>query len=585
MTSSCRRFVRTWGSDGRPVPPACLSFCAIRLRGRLGNAMITADSEQESRRILIVEDSPTQAARLRRTLETNGYRTQTAANGREALERIAQQPPDLVISDVLMPEMDGYEFCAQVKKSPELRRIPVVLLTALDRPYDIIQGLRCGADNFMIKPYDSAQLLTRLRGILANAEARRPAQPEPELEVEFAGEKVLLSADRMQILDLLLVSFQTIVARTQTLEQRTFDLTQALQTIQKLERDQRELLDCNGDGILVLDAHGALRYTNPAARILLGARKFSPQDLLARVPSGNADVTEADLPGDSPCTVEVRAKPVEWEGAAARLVTLHDVTARKQALAQLEQLRQEQLRARDEFLSHVSHELRAPLGAIYQFVTILLDGLAGAVTDEQRQYLGIIYRNTQQLRNMIEDLLQANRAQTGKMSVSLQRVDLPPLLAELAETLRQSAQEQQLALTVDAPGDLPPVLADPLRVRQILNNLLGNAFKFTPAGGSIRVTARATADSGPADAARAMVVISVADTGCGIGAEDCRRIFDQLYQVERTRTRSRNGLGLGLFISRDLVARQGGRIWVESEPGRGATFFFTLPAQTPGAAT
>ena len=277
----------------------------------------------------------------------------------------------------------------------------------------------------------------------------------------------------------------------------------------------------------------------------------------------------------------MRAKDVEWEGATARLLTLHDVTARQQALAQLEQLRQEQLHARDEFLSHVSHELRAPLGAIYQFVTILLDGLAGPVTDEQRQYLGIVFRNTQQLRSMIEDLLQANRAQTGRMSVSLQRVDLPPLLAEVAETLRQTAQEQQVALTTETAPGLPPMLADPLRVRQILNNLLGNALKFTPAGGTIRVSARPATGPDPSGASRSMVEIAVADTGCGIGAEDCRRIFDQLYQVEQTRTRSRNGLGLGLYISRDLVTRQGGRIWVESAPGHGATFFFTLPVHTP----
>ena len=544
--------------------------------------MSTADTAQSPPLVLIVEDSPTQAARLRRTLEANGYRTQTADNGRAALERIAQQPPDLVISDVLMPEMDGYALCTEVKKHPELRHIPFVLLTALDHPSDIVQGLRCGADNFMIKPYESTQLLARLQGILANAGQCRSVEPEAALEIEFAGENFLLSANRMQILDLLLVSFQTIVTRTQALEQRTVDLTQALHTIQKLEKDHRELLDCNGDGILVLDAQGAPRYTNPAARLLLGTRNVAPRELLARVPPGNTGVAEVGLPGaSSPCTVEVRAKDVEWEGATACLLTLHDVTARQQALAQLEQLRQEQLRARDAFLSHVSHELRSPLGAIYQFVTILLDGLGGPVTDEQRQYLGIVYRNTQQLRSMIEDLLQANRAQTGKMSVSLQRVDLPPLLAEVAETLRQTAQEQQVTLTAEAPPGLPPLQADPLRVRQILNNLLGNALKFTPAGGTIRVSARPAAGSALSGAACPMVEIAVADTGCGIGAEDRRLIFDQLYQVELTRTRSRNGLGLGLYISRDLVTRQGGRIWVESEPGHGATFFFTLPVHVP----
>ena len=525
-----------------------------------------------------------QAARLRRTLETYGYEARVARDGREALGMIDAQRPDIVISDVMMPEMDGYTLCREVKKRPELKQIPFVLLTSLDHPADIIQGLRCGADNFMVKPYADGQLLARLHSIAANVGLRHHAQPETALEIDFAGEKYSLTADRVQILDLLLVSFQTAVEKTQALEQRTLELTQALNTIQKLEKSYRELLDCNGDGILVLDDQGAPRYTNPAARALLGAERAVPRDLLAHLPADVDGAAEMDIArADAlPCTVEVRAKHVEWEGLAARLVTLHDVTARKQALAQLELSRQEQLRAKDEFLSHVSHELRSPLGAIDQFVTILLDGLAGAMTDEQRQHLGIVHRNTRQLRNMIEDLLQANRAQVGKITVNPRELLLPPILHEVIETMQQTAAEQNMTLTGEVAPDLPPVYADPQRVRQIVLNLVGNAFKFTPPGGRICVAAKRVATGGMQNADAGgkpapAIEISVSDTGCGIGAEDCKRIFDQLYQVEGTRLRSRSGLGLGLYISRDLVLRQGGRIWVESEPGRGSTFRFTLP--------
>jgi signal transduction histidine kinase/ActR/RegA family two-component response regulator len=539
--------------------------------------MRTNDTTHRAKNVLVVEDSPTQAAKLQRMLEMDGWEVGVACDGREALDIIEKHPPDIVVSDVVMPEMDGYTLCAAVKKRPDLKDVPFILLTRLDDPTDIIRGLQCGANSFVVKPYDENQLLSRLRYVVANAELHRTTRSEIGLEVHFAGQKHVLTSERLQILDPLLSSFQTAVDKNQALEQRMAELARALHTIQILEKGYRALLDSYGDGILVMDDQGAVRYANPAVRDLLGSECTGTQDLPLRVPIGIDGVLEMEIARDNvpQATVEVRATNVEWQGLGARLVTLHDVTARKLALEQLERTRQEQLRVKDEFLSHVSHELRTPLAAIDEFVTILLDGLAGPISDEQREYLGIAHRNAGQLRDMIEDLLQANRAQSGKLTVEPCELSLLPVLGDVEETLRQTATERGLTLKLEAAPGLPAFYADPQRVRQIVLNLVGNAIKFTPAGGTITVAASLQPGN------EAFLQISVRDTGCGISAEDGERIFDQLYQVESTRRQNRKGLGLGLFISRDLVTRQGGRIWVESELERGTTFHFTLPLFTP----
>jgi len=535
------------------------------------------DTNLPANHVLLVEDDPAQAAKLQRMLETDGWEVEVAHNGREALDVIEKHRPDIVVSDVMMPEMGGHTLCAELKKKPDLENIPFILLATLDDPIDIIRGLQCGANSFVVKPYDENQLLSRLRYILANAELHRTPQSEIGVEVHFAGRKHFLTSERIQILDLLLSSSQTTVDKIQALEQQTAELARALCTIQKLQEGYRALLDSNGEGMLVMDDKGAMRYANSAARNLLGSECTSTQDLPLCVPIDIHGVLEMEVARDNApqAMVEVRATNVEWEGQAARLLTLHDITARKLAIEELERTRQEQLRVKDEFLAHVSHELRSPLSAVDEFVTILLDGLAGPISDQQREYLEIAHRNAGHLRDMIEDLLLATRARSGKVIVEPCEFSLASVLCDVAEGLRQTVTEKGLALKCEAAPGLPAVFADPQRVRQIVLNLVGNAIKFTPAGGTITVAAACRPEN------EGFLQISVHDTGCGICADDCERIFDQLYQAESTRRQNRKGLGLGLFISRDLVTRQGGRIWVDSTPEQGTTFHFTLPLLAP----
>ncbi len=242
------------------------------------------------------------------------------------------------------------------------------------------------------------------------------------------------------------------------------------------------------------------------------------------------------------------------------------------ALRELDRSRRQQLEHKDQFLSHVSHELRTPLTVIFQFVSILLDGLGGDLTPTQREYLGIVDRNAKQLRRMIGDLIEVTRVQSGKIELDRTAVDLHHVVSDVLLSFQVSAALHDISLTsnVDA-SSLPFVYADPTRLTQILTNLVDNGLKFSAKGGTIAISA----SSHPENVN--FVRVSVADSGCGIAVEECDRIFDQLYQIQDVRPQARKGLGLGLHICKDLVSRHGGEIWAESDPGRGTTFHFTLP--------
>lgn len=262
---------------------------------------------------------------------------------------------------------------------------------------------------------------------------------------------------------------------------------------------------------------------------------------------------------------------VKGEAGGNLLVhSMRHAIGRHRLQRELDQTRQQKLEIKNQFLSHVSHELRSPLTAIYQFVTILLDGLAGDLSPEQREYLEIGLRNVNRLRNMIDELLEATRTETGKLIVEPRPISAAEPIAETLDTFRESAEAKAIALSADLPENLPPVYADPERVRQILSNLVDNAIKFTPEHGTVMIRAGVYEDPG-------FLCVSVADTGCGISPEGVEMIFEQFYQEASSQEGHRKGLGLGLYISKELVSHHGGRIWVESQLGVGSTFSFLLP--------
>jgi PAS domain S-box-containing protein len=251
-------------------------------------------------------------------------------------------------------------------------------------------------------------------------------------------------------------------------------------------------------------------------------------------------------------------------------MVMQDVTERRKAEIEVEGVRQERIDLQEQFLSHVSHELRTPLTAIYFFITNLLEGVNGEISPEQRETLESSLENINQLKDMVSDLLDISRVDALKLTVDAQHLHVAGLIQEVLRTCRANAKLKHINLIADITPSLPSVWADRARVRQVLINLIDNGIKFTSDRGTVVVRARVFAEDSN------FLCLSVVDTGCGISPENSLTVFDRLAQVKSAEP-SRKGLGLGLFISKELVTRQGGRIWVESQLREGSTFFFTLP--------
>ncbi|MGH7872487.1 MAG: ATP-binding protein [Candidatus Binatia bacterium] len=233
-------------------------------------------------------------------------------------------------------------------------------------------------------------------------------------------------------------------------------------------------------------------------------------------------------------------------------------------------------RLKSDFVSNVSHELRTPLTAIKGAVDLILREVPGPLTEKQSHYLVRVRSNTQHLAGLIDDLLDLSKIEEGKIELQAARMSLGGLVHEVVETLKPIAAEKPIELEVMTLEPSILVWADRDKITQVLTNLVGNAIKFTPPNGRVTV-ASASEDTD-------WVRVSVSDTGPGISAIEREKIFDKFYQVAENGGAKPKGTGLGLAISKTLVEFHGGKIWVESEPSRGSTFYFTLPATVAGEA-
>ena len=231
-------------------------------------------------------------------------------------------------------------------------------------------------------------------------------------------------------------------------------------------------------------------------------------------------------------------------------------------------------RLKSDFVANVSHELRTPLTAIKGAVDLILREVPGPVSEKQAHYLTRVKSNTQHLAGLINDLLDLSKIEEGKFEIKATRISLGGLVHEVVETLKPIAAEKPIKLDITASGPSILVWADRDKITQVLTNLIGNAIKFVPPHGTVMVSS-VSDDSD-------WVRVSVSDTGPGISANERERIFDKFYQVAENGDPKPKGTGLGLAISKTLVELHGGNIWVESEPSRGSTFYFTLPATRSG---
>lgn len=340
-------------------------------------------------------------------------------------------------------------------------------------------------------------------------------------------------------------------------------------TVQQREEEASKsmaILQSIGDGVIVGDRLGRIRLINPAAEQILGinAEVFLGR-ALADLPGALQDNSDSTnrlhqiVIGER--TMRAHFAPVvsskeEWLGS---VVVYHDIT--REVLAD---------KLKSEFVATASHELRTPLTSIRGYVDMLRLGTFGTLNEAQRDFLKIIKNNVSRLVQLVDELLDMSRAEAGETRLRREEVDVAEMLREVTQGLYGQFNEREVNLTLDIPESLPPVQADRQRLQQILVNLVGNACKYTPPGGQVDVFLR----NGGGE-----VQIDIRDTGVGITAEAQPHIFTPFYRADNPLRDEVGGTGLGLSITRKLVELHGGRIWFESDEGRGSTFSFTLPVK------
>jgi len=326
------------------------------------------------------------------------------------------------------------------------------------------------------------------------------------------------------------------------------------------------------DGVLLLNRHNSVRLLNDAAANIL---KTTPERALRRSfiqtvrdhrivevfrrcqASGQTETAVIERGEDN--VIRMVVTPFLRGKDRGHLVVLQDLT-------RLHQLQT----ARQDFVSNISHELRTPLASLRALVETLSDG-ALEDPDAAQRFLRHMEVEVDALTQMVQELLELSRIESGKVQLELSPVATAPFVAQSCERLQAQSNRADVALLVEVPETLPPVQIDVSRMQQVLTNLIHNAIKFTPVGGTIRVSACADSPE--------QVTIAVADTGVGIAYDDLTRIFERFYKADRAR--AGGGTGLGLAIAKHIVQAHGGRIWAESLPGKGSTFYFTIPTTTP----
>jgi signal transduction histidine kinase len=234
--------------------------------------------------------------------------------------------------------------------------------------------------------------------------------------------------------------------------------------------------------------------------------------------------------------------------------------------------------AKSEFISFVAHELKTPMTSIRGYTDLVAQGAVGPVSQPQANFLSTIRLNVDRMAALVSDLNDVSRIESGRLKLEFAAVPLAAAVDEVVEALQSQIDAKEQKLTLEIPADLPPAWVDRGRLIQVLTNLLSNAYKYTPAGGALRIAAERSDNRWDAAGPPEVVHFLVQDSGLGISLQEQKSIFQKFFRSEDGKVRDIPGTGLGLHITRNLVEMHGGRIWFESELNKGSTFHFTVPA-------
>ncbi len=491
--------------------------------------------------VLVIEDNADMSRFLVQVL-ADDYRIVTAHDGQEGLDRAAEAVPDVILSDVMMPHMSGDQFVVAARQRPELDQVPIVMLTARADEAMCVTMLRLGAQDYVTKPFSAEELRARV----SNLATRRRAEI----------------------------------------------------SLRESESKFRSLIELAPDSVLLVDAQGRIGYANARSRQLFG---YGPDELVGRPldsllperfrerhahhraayladpharPMGVGLALYARRKDGSEFPVDVSLSPVKTQAGTFVIAIIRDIADRKRAMEELARRDAELNQARevaalkDHFLSTISHELKTPLSLITGYAELLQDRLEG-----DPLVAGILdgaWRITAHLNNVVD----YSALVSSQLPLYLEPTSVPEVVEQAVAVVASTMHAGGLQLRTELAADLPPITADGRRLSQMLFELLDNARKFTPAGGTVTIGAARVGDR---------VRITVADTGPGLPSADQARIWEAFSQLEIGDAVRRGGLGLGLAIVKALAELHRGTVEVASEPGSGTRFTIDLPIGGPAS--
>ncbi len=514
------------------------------------------------KRVLVVDDEISVRKICEFILRMMGFEVETAADGFEAVDKAREKPFDLFIVDIRMPGMDGIETARLIREiHPD---IPWIVMTGYGQLDLALKAIRLGVSGFLLKPFTPDELKALVSYVMEMDQVRRESLRIKALLPLFEISRTLLS----------------------TLEPEELERKLLQTALESLSADGAWLYEVDRDRMLGEPPDSLIRLSLELQARLMKAMEKSTSALLwtqeeppEAVPlmekAGLAQLLVAPLkagerlfgflaafkyPGSSFLPSDQDFLTILAGQGAVALENARLFEHIQKAFVEL----QEAERLKSNFVTIVAHEFRTPLSLILGYASVLSEELQDP---RLKGFAEVIVRNALRLSSLIQDMLDLKRLEKKAVSLQIERVSLPEVVEKVLESYMPLIRDKGLEVEVDLPPELHRIWADSAKLEVVLSNLISNAVKFTPSGGKITVGAR------PGERPS----IFVRDTGIGIPPEEQEKIFTSFYQVKDPMTRTEKGLGLGLYITKELVSMWGGRIWVESEVGKGSTFWFTLP--------
>jgi signal transduction histidine kinase/DNA-binding response OmpR family regulator len=548
-----------------------------------------------SARLLVVDDEPAVLEVFEDFLSMLGFSVTIAPSGEDAVRIIPQLTPDIILTDINLPGMSGLEVMRFAKTvDPE---VGVIVVTGHASASNAIEALRQGAYNYIQKPFDLDEIHEVIERALAN---RRLKALNRELVEDLRQKNEILQHHEQELRERVriatwqmtalydvgkaIMADLELVPRLKIIAARAAELAGAAAAVVYLrsEGDGRFLAASAAGVELAPPGDAAPTLLDVDTPLVMPALDLQPVRLrraggaapieLPAVPGGHfSDLLGVPMVSGGECVgvLTLLDKPGGFNEDDESFMTLYAAQAAVAVRnSQLFEHTKSLDRLKSDFVAVVSHEIRTPLTSVKGAVELLGDEHYFNNDEHQAKLLSIAHANTERLLVLINSILDFSRLESSALAMHMERHRLEPVIQQAGQNLRTLLDERHIRLEVQLSSDLPDVMIDPNRITQVVTNLLSNAIKFSPENGRIELTAEPW---------EGLVRIGVRDYGEGIAAADMPKLFKKFSQIDSGSTRKVGGTGLGLVISLGIVEQHGGKIWVDSVPAQGSTFYFTLP--------